>query len=123
MAKYTIPQVAKALAAGGVAAIGAAITAAGGPDLMSLDLGEWALVAGAGLTTFGATFGTPNADAPPNADTAARDVTRATEAVKAIEDQRDTFARTADDLKGVLASAVTGVAADVFEQVLKSAGR
>ncbi|MDZ7886553.1 MAG: hypothetical protein U5N53_28275 [Mycobacterium sp.] len=123
MAKYTISQIAKALSAGGVAAVGAAITAAGGPDLSSLDLGEWALVAGAGLTTFGATFGTPNAEAEPTAHTAAADVERAAKSVRAVEEQRDIFAQTADDLKGVLVRAGTGLAGDVFEQVLKNAVR
>lgn len=123
MAKYTIPQIAKALSAGGVAAVGAAITAAGGPDLSSLDLGEWAFVIGSGLTTFGATFGTPNAESEPTAGTAAADVERAAKSVQAVEQQRDIFAKTADDLKGALVRAGTGLAGDVFEQVVKSAIR
>ena len=123
MAKYTIPQIAKSVTAGAVATIGAAAAAAGGPDLAVLDLGQWAIALGAGLTAFGGTFRVPNAKTAPTADTARADVERAAEAVKAVQDQRDIFARTADDLKDVLINAGTGVAADVFEQVLRNAGR
>lgn len=123
MAKYTIGSVAKALAAGGVAAISTATALSGGIDLSVLDPGQWALVLGAGLTGFGTTFGVPNAPTAPTADTAAADVARAAESLKAVEGQRDTLAQTAIDLKGVLATAATGIAGDVFEQVLKTAGR
>lgn len=123
MANYTIPQIAKALTAAGVAVVGAAATAAGGPDLSGLDLGQWAIALGAGLTAFGGVFRVPNAEADPTAETAAADVERATKSVRAVEEQRDIFAQTADDLKGVLVRAGTGLAGDVFEQVLKNAGR
>lgn len=123
MAKYTIPQIAKSVTAAAVATIGAAAAAAGGADLSVLTAGQWAIALGAGLTAFGGTFGVPNAKTPPSAETARADVERAAEAVRAVEDQRDVFAQTADDLKGVLVSAGTGLAADVFERVLRGAVR
>lgn len=123
MPKYTISQVAKSVTAGAVATIGAAAAAAGGPDLSILDFGQWAIAIGAGLTAFGGVFGVPNAASAPTVATAQADVARATEAVRVIEEQRDVFAQTATDLKGVLVSAATGLAGDVFEQVLRSAGR
>lgn len=64
MSKYTPGKIAKAIAAGVTAAIGAAAVAAGGPDLSSLSLAEIAGAVGSGLIAFGATFGTPNASDP-----------------------------------------------------------
>lgn len=130
MAKYTIPQIAKSLTSGVVATIGAAAAAAGGADLSSLTLGQWLIAIGAGLTAFGTTFRVPNAEIPPTAETATADVERAAKSVRAVEEQRDAYAQqrdilaqTADSLKGVLVSAGTGLAADVFEQVLRGAVR
>lgn len=121
MAKYTIPQIAKSVTSGLVAFAGAAAAAAGGADLSVLDFGEWMFSLGAGLTAFGTTFGVPNAEPTPSADTAKADVERATKAVQAVEEQRDVFSKAAEDLKGALVSAGTGLAADVFTQVLKGA--
>lgn len=62
---YTIGTVAKALVAFGVAAIGAATTAAGGPDLSHLDFGSWISALAVGLTAAGGVFVTPNKDHNP----------------------------------------------------------
>lgn len=60
--KYSAGQIAKSFAAFGVAAIGAATAAAGGADLSILDPGQWMIALGAGLTSAGAVFATPNKD-------------------------------------------------------------
>lgn len=60
MATYTPATISKALAAFGVATIGAATTAAHGIDLSTLDIGQWLTAIGAGLTAGGAVFATPN---------------------------------------------------------------
>lgn len=121
MAKYTIPQIAKSVTAGLVAFVGAAAASAGGADLSVLEFGQWMMSLGAGLTAFGTTFGVPNAESTPSAETAKADVERATKAVQAVEEQRDVFSKAAEDLKGALVSAGTGLAADVFTQVLRGA--
>lgn len=59
---YTAGQIAKSFAAFGVAVIGAATAAAGGADLSVLDPGQWMIAVGAGLTSAGAVFATPNAE-------------------------------------------------------------
>lgn len=123
MSSYTLPQIAKALTAGVVSTIGAAATAAGGADISTLTLGQWAIAIGAGLAAFGGVFRIPNAATPPTASTAPADVTRAIEAIQASDNLATAAAQRANELKGALASAVTGLAGDVFEQVLKSAGR
>lgn len=122
MAKYTLGNVTKALVAGGVATIGAAAAAAGGADLSVLDPAQWAIALGAGLTTFGGTFAARNAEGEPNAASAPADVARAAAAVRAMDQDAAEMAQRAIDLKGVLASAVGGVAEDVFDRVLRAAG-
>lgn len=57
---YSIGTIAKALVAFGVATIGAATTAAGGPDLSHLDFGSWFAALAVGLTAAGGVFVTPN---------------------------------------------------------------
>lgn len=117
---------AKAIVSGVVSTIGAATTAAvaaHGGDIASLSLGEWALALAAGLTAFGGTWRVPNADKPATANTAAADVGRAVDAIKATDDLAAAVAKQSSDLKGTLASAITGVATDVFEGILKNAGR
>ncbi len=60
--KYTAGQIAKSIAAFGVATVGAATAAAGGADLSVLDFGQWMIALGSGLTAGGAVFATPNQD-------------------------------------------------------------
>lgn len=60
MATYTPATIAKALSAFGISTIGAAISAAHGADLATLDFGSWVGAIGAGLVAGGAVFAVPN---------------------------------------------------------------
>jgi hypothetical protein len=58
--KYTLGTVAKALIAFGVTTVSTASAAAHGVDLSTLELGEWLVAIGAGLTAGGGVFAAPN---------------------------------------------------------------
>lgn len=103
--KYTVPQIAKAVAAATTAALGAAVVAAGGPDLSVLSVGEILGALGAGLTAGGATFGTPNRSTDP-VESPADKVVNGVQAVIEAKAQADA------ELERVKA-AVTDVADDI----------
>lgn len=119
MPKYTIPQVSKALIAGAVATVGAAATAAGGPDLAALDAGQWAIALGAGLTAFGGVFRVPNAEIPPTVESAVADIARGGAAMDVLREHAATAQQTVEDAVAGLGKAVAGPLAAAVDRAIR----
>ncbi|BBX09487.1 hypothetical protein [Mycolicibacterium aichiense] len=100
--KYSIPTIAKAVMAVITATLGAAALAAHGPDLSVLTFGEWMGALGAGLTSGGVVFGTPNRDSKSAAERVAQGVQDAL--VKQAQSNSDV-----EQIRQVIAGAVGNV--------------
>ncbi len=94
---YSASMIAKSLAAFGVGTIGAATTAAGGPDLSVLDFGQWVAAIAAGLTGAGAVFATPNKPHESAADVIVSSIPVVVAQAKQAQDDLDRVRQTATD--------------------------